>query len=854
LPDVLFVQDPTGGIYIEVPVEDLGLKAGDLVEVKGVTGQGWFANQIEKPEVQVLGRAPLPEPRHPRFEEIALGQEDSQWVEIAGIVHSTRIELPSKNLILSLVVGSGRLTVAVRKYPESAPTQLLDSKIQVLGACGGVFNPKRQLVGIVINVQDINLVRILEPSTLSAETPPVESIRDLARLSARTTSGHRVKVRGIVTLQQPTRALYIKDATESLKVETSQATAVQPGDEVEVWGFTAWGEGVRKLEDAEFRKLGSGPPPVPVDITVDDAVQGTYDGSLVRLKGRIFKLLNEGDPPSLLVASGQVAFRAQVLGKGSKAALSRLQVGSRVAITGVCEVLADGNGAPPAFRLLVRSPDDLEVLEKASWWNLQRTHKVLGLAGALILAIAGWVIMLRKQVRAKTGEIREWLRREAALTDRYRDLLENAIDMVYTRDLQGNFTSVNNTTVSALGYTRQELLGMNIVQVVAPEHRDSMRRAVDSAGDRESSGDIGLEVITKGGARLAVEIRGRPLYEDGKAVGVQGIARDITQRLQAEEALRQSEEKYRTIVLNIPDVVWTIDSQGHIVFISPNIERLGGYTAEEVCQGGVDLHFQTMHPDDVPKVREVFAAAFRDPQPREVEYRGQHKDGSWIWVRLRTMRAYEKDGSQYLQGLLSDVTAWKQAEQTLALAEEKYRSLVLNIPDVAWTVDSTGQLTFVSPNIEKLSGFNATEIVQDGVRLFRGGNHPDAAKARASLQALFSRGEAYDVECRIQRKSGEWTWVHDRAVATYEKNGVRYADGLLSDITERKRAEEALRESELFNREVIASAQEGVVVYDRDFRYQVWNPFMEELTGVPAAESLGKHGFEIFPHLGGVRK
>ena len=73
--------------------------------------------------------------------------------------------------------------------------------------------------------------------------------------------------------------------------------------------------------------------------------------------------------------------------------------------------------------------------------------------------------LLRRQVQAKTGEIREWLRREAALKDRYRDLLENAIDMVYTRDLEGNFTSVNNTLVKVLGYTRAELSRMNIAQI-----------------------------------------------------------------------------------------------------------------------------------------------------------------------------------------------------------------------------------------------------------------------------------------------------------------------------------------------------------------------------------------------------
>jgi len=272
---VLFVQDSTDGIYVEALDEDLGLTVGDLVQVKGVTGHGLFANVVEKPEIRVLGRAPLPEPRRPRIEELALGREDGKWVEIAGIVHSTQIEEPSKKLILSLAIGSGRIRVSVRNYPNSALTELVDSKIRVQGVCGVLFNAKHQMIGIAIYAQDASFVRVLELSPLTEKSPPVESIRDLARLSARTTSGHRVKVRGIVTLQKPFSSLYIMDATESLKVETSQPTTVQPGDAVEVWGFPALGEGSRKLEDAEFRKLASGPPPLPVDISVTEALQGS---------------------------------------------------------------------------------------------------------------------------------------------------------------------------------------------------------------------------------------------------------------------------------------------------------------------------------------------------------------------------------------------------------------------------------------------------------------------------------------------------------------------------------------------------------------------------------------------------
>ena len=677
-------------------------------------------------------------------------------------------------------------------------------------------------------------------------------------------------------------------------------------------------------------------------------------------------------------------------------------------------------------------------------------------------------------------------------------IVESSSDAIEGITPQGTITSWNRGAEILYGYAAEEIVGKHVSILAPPDLLDEVSRLFGQVGQGERISQFRDGAGSKDARHIRVSLSMSPIKNGrGEVVGSSAIARDITDRLRAEEALRQSEEKYRSIVMNIPDVVWTVDSRGRFVFISPNIERFNGYTAEDHYQAGMEFFYQTVHPDEVQAIKESVEAAFRDRQPREMEYRTRHKDGSWIWARARAIGAFEKDGVQYLQGLLTDITerkraeqelranrqllrttldslrdavfvispdrskildcnsaatemfgyrreemvgssalmlhvdadalpefrrylhealaekgylqqyefrmkrkdgtilatahsvaplvddqgqrtGWvslvqditerkraeeelallkhsidvcndgaywtdaddrliyvndagckalgygreeligktmgevipnaspeilkrlwqclrsqgffsmdtvhrrkdgsefpvdlgityvqfggkefacgfarditerKQAEQTLALAEEKYHSLVLNIPDVAWTVDSMGHLTYVSPNIEKLSGFSATEIVQDGVRLFRGGDNPDARRARASLEALFSRGEAYDLECRVQRKSGEWIWVHDRAVASYERDGVHYADGLLSDITERKRAEMALRESEQFNREVIASAQEGVVVYDREFRYQVWNRFMEELTSVPASEALGKQGFDLFPHI-----
>jgi PAS domain S-box-containing protein len=135
-----------------------------------------------------------------------------------------------------------------------------------------------------------------------------------------------------------------------------------------------------------------------------------------------------------------------------------------------------------------------------------------------------------------------------------------------------------------------------------------------------------------------------------------------------------------------------------------------------------------------------------------------------------------------------------RAEHALTASEERYRSLVGNIPDVTWTVDSRGNFAYVSPNAERLSGYPLEEIFAQGAKLFFSCIHPDdVQKIKQGRRDLFLSGLAYDIECRVQRKNGEWLWVRDRSVTTYERNGVRYADGILSDISSRKRVEEGLR-------------------------------------------------------------
>lgn len=162
----------------------------------------------------------------------------------------------------------------------------------------------------------------------------------------------------------------------------------------------------------------------------------------------------------------------------------------------------------------------------------------------------------------------------------------------------------------------------------------------------------------------------------------------------------------------------------------------------------------------------------------------------------RTLTDDTQEALATLTNTLAQGIQRKRAEEARRQSEEKYRSLITNIPDVTWTCDNQGRCVFVSPNVEKVLGYTPAEIYQNPQHWFESMHPEDALNVRAAYDALFIQNAIFDVNYRVKTKAGEWLWLHERAVACYEKDGVSYADGVFSDITMQRKVEEALRQSE----------------------------------------------------------
>jgi two-component system sensor kinase FixL len=198
--------------------------------------------------------------------------------------------------------------------------------------------------------------------------------------------------------------------------------------------------------------------------------------------------------------------------------------------------------------------------------------------------------------------------------------------------------------------------------------------------------------------------------------------------------------------------------------------------------------------------------------------------------------------------LFADITERKKAEETLHRSEEKYRSLVMNIPDVVWTTDCNGRTTFISSNVENVYGYTPEEIYQEGERLWFDRIHPDdEERVKKSFKAVFEESDPLDIEYRIRRKDGEWIWIRDRSIGSYEKVGSAYADGVFFDISERKQAEEALKESEERYRKIFDTAFDTISVLD-GYKFCDCNNIMVEICGVKSKDDIiGLHPWDMSP-------
>jgi diguanylate cyclase (GGDEF)-like protein len=414
----LFLHDATGGMYAAVPLgfvrSGQAPFPGTQVDVTGVTAPGDFAPIIDQARIQVIGNSHIPVHAKPvTLSHLLTGTEDGQWVEIEGVVRS--VFESATNVTLEVAIADGTIGATTGKQAGVDYSHLVDSTVRIHGNAAPMFNSVSQMTGVRLFFPGLQAVTVVEPGPRDVFGLPASSISDLSRFTPTTAWLHRVHVRGTVTLHWPGKTLCIEDDIQELCAQTGQMTALAVGSRADLAGFSTLGGFKPFLSDATFQPLPGRETVVPASVTADQAMQGTYDSKLVQLQGRLIGRDLASSDTVLLLLSENFVFRVTLPAALADSRLSSIPLGSELRIVGICSTQVDphgsleGYGATQAsrFLILLRSSQDVVVLQTPSWWTTGRILLMLVFSLAVTASVFGWVFVLKRRVEQRTCELQE---------------------------------------------------------------------------------------------------------------------------------------------------------------------------------------------------------------------------------------------------------------------------------------------------------------------------------------------------------------------------------------------------------------------------------------------------------------
>jgi len=319
------------------------------------------------------------------------------------------------------------------------------------------------------------------------------------------------------------------------------------------------------------------------------------------------------------------------------------------------------------------------------------------------------------------------------------------------------------------------------------------------------------------------------------------LERTIAERRQALASLRQADARYRALVEELPLVTYvsSLDSPGFSSYVSPQLETLLGYSPEEwLATPG--LFWEVIHPDDAERVRKEHRTGYANGETFSTQYRLRAKNGRVIWVEDQVRVIHDREGRPaQAQGFLIDISARKNSELALTENEERFRTLVANIPGVVFrcAIDSDWTMEFLSDAIEEVAGFPSSDFIGNRVRTFASVVHPDdRLHLEQQVAASVDFARPYTTEYRIIHRDGSVHFVIERGQAIVGADGTSRLDGAIFDVTERRLAEN----ERLKLAAIVESSDDAVMSADLEGILISWNRGAELMFGYTAEEMIGR--------------
>jgi len=406
-----WVYDGVSGVFVEtknhVPLTTQ-IHPGIVLDIEGFSGPGEYMPIVDQATLQIVEERPLPPARVVNLDRLSTGEYDGQWIAIEGIVRSAVVQ----DGALSLIVNAGhwQINAVTVAAPRESFERLIGARVRVSAAGGALVNKRRQAVFLAVYAPSIDSIQVLKPTPSDPFSLPLTPIMRIVDYTPETTPDDLIRVHGVVTARWG-RTVFIHDGSQGASVTSTEPTLLKPGELVDAVGYRSWGASASAIEDAIFKRLGAAPVPEPRMVTAKEASSGDFVDELVRIKGRLIGVQHEADKDTLLVANGDRVFSAILPVDYRQQEPTALTNAREVQLTGVCLVSESQSARnfwdPKVFQILLRSPADLVVINRVSWWTTGHAFLLLAVVLVGTAAVLGWVVALRRRVAQQTTLLRE---------------------------------------------------------------------------------------------------------------------------------------------------------------------------------------------------------------------------------------------------------------------------------------------------------------------------------------------------------------------------------------------------------------------------------------------------------------
>ena len=405
------IQDETHGIYVvnSGATNDLP-QAGNFLEVEGKTDRGSFAPVVRAQHFDFLGNGKFPEPVQPSWDQLMIGSLDDQWVELKGVVeraanHPVGYANGWSRMMLHTQGGTLWVDVQMAGTKSNALENYENALVRLRGCLFAVLNTTtRQVEPGHVRIF-ANEIIVDEPAPADLFSVPKKSAGELMLFDPQASAFQRVKISGQIIFIRSTN-YFLMDGTNGLRFVPKQPPALKIGDLVDVAGFPELSGAAPLLDEAVARMTGHAALPEPKKLSSADLPASAQDSTLVQIEGLLTSARQTATNQILEIQAGSWRFLARLDAKNNF--VRPLRIGSRLSLTGIYAAqnasrLSGDNVAP--FDLLLRSPSDIKVLARPSWWTLQRLLISVGILACLLIGTMLWITQLHRQVEERTGQL-----------------------------------------------------------------------------------------------------------------------------------------------------------------------------------------------------------------------------------------------------------------------------------------------------------------------------------------------------------------------------------------------------------------------------------------------------------------